>query len=37
VIHYSLQGDHAHLIVEAAGKDALACGMKSIAARLRAR
>ena len=34
VAHYSLQGDHAHLIVEAHGKDALACGMKSIAARL---
>jgi REP element-mobilizing transposase RayT len=34
VNHYSLQGDHAHLIVEAQGKDALACGMKSIAARL---
>jgi REP element-mobilizing transposase RayT len=34
VIHYSLQGDHAHLIVEARGKDALARGMKSIAARL---
>src|SRR5512145_2088549 len=34
VSHYSLQGDHAHLIVEARGKDALARGMKSIAARL---
>jgi len=34
VAHYSLQGDHAHLIVEARGKEALACGMKSIAARL---
>jgi putative transposase len=34
VIHYSLQRDHAHLIVESAGKDALARGMKSIAARL---
>jgi len=34
VNHYSLQGDHAHLIVEALGKDALARGMKSIAARL---
>ncbi|MGH7286559.1 MAG: hypothetical protein ACREI8_00885 [Myxococcota bacterium] len=32
--HYSLQGDHAHLIVEAKGKDALANGMKSIGARL---
>jgi REP element-mobilizing transposase RayT len=34
VNHYSLQGDHAHLIVEAHGKDALARGMKSIAAGL---
>jgi len=34
VTHYSLQGDHAHLIVEAKGKEALAAGMKSIAARL---
>jgi hypothetical protein len=34
VSHYSLQGDHAHLIVEAHGKDALSRGMKSIAARL---
>ena len=34
VAHYSLQGDHAHLIVEAHGKDALARGMMSIGARL---
>src|SRR5687767_2613124 len=34
VSHYSLQGDHAHLIVEARGKDALGRGMKSIGARL---
>jgi REP element-mobilizing transposase RayT len=34
VTHYSLQGDHAHLIVEAHGKEALACGMMSIGARL---
>jgi len=34
VVHYSLQGDHAHLIVEAKGKQALACGMKSIGSRL---
>jgi REP element-mobilizing transposase RayT len=34
VSHYSLQGDHLHLIVEAHGKDALARGMKSIGARL---
>jgi len=34
VAHYSLQGDHAHLIVEARGKEALARGMMSIASRL---
>ena len=34
VAHYSLQGDHAHLIVEAHGKEALSRGMKSIGARL---
>ena len=34
VVHYSIQHDHVHLIVEAAGKLALACGMKSIAARV---
>jgi len=34
VTHYSLQGDHAHLIVEAHGKEALARGMMSIGARL---
>ena len=34
VTHYSLQRDHAHLIVEASGKEALARGMKSVAARL---
>ncbi len=34
VAHYFLQHDHAHLIVEAKGTRALACGMKSIAARL---
>lgn len=34
VVHYSLQNDHAHLIVEASGKRALACGMKSVGARL---
>lgn len=32
--HYSIQHDHVHLIVEAAGKHALACGMKSLAARI---
>ncbi|MEN8160122.1 MAG: transposase, partial [Myxococcota bacterium] len=34
VAHYSLQRDHAHLIVEARGKAALARGMKSVGARL---
>jgi hypothetical protein len=34
VAHYSLQEDHAHLIVEAHGKEALARGMMSIGARL---
>ena len=33
LVHYSLQRNHVHLIVEAAGKQALASGMKSIAAR----
>jgi REP element-mobilizing transposase RayT len=34
VVHYSVQTDHVHLVVESAGKPALACGMKSIGARL---
>ena len=34
VAHYSLQGDHAHLIVEASSRRALANGMNSIGARL---
>jgi REP element-mobilizing transposase RayT len=34
VVHYSLQRDHVHLIVEAAGKRPLGSGMKSISARL---
>jgi hypothetical protein len=34
VVHYSIQRDHVHLIVEAAGKQALASGMKSIGPRL---
>lgn len=32
-MHYSIQSDHAHLIVEAASARDLACGLKSIAAR----
>jgi REP element-mobilizing transposase RayT len=34
VVHYSLQDDHAHLLVEATNATALSDGMKSIAARL---
>ena len=34
VVHYSIQRDHLHLIVEAAGKQALGRGMKSIGSRL---
>jgi REP element-mobilizing transposase RayT len=34
LVHYSLQGNHAHLIVEAVDADALGRGMKSIGARL---
>jgi REP element-mobilizing transposase RayT len=34
LVHYSIQRDHVHLIVEAASERDLACGMKSLAARL---
>ena len=34
VVHYSLQADHVHVIVEAASARDLACGMKAIGARL---
>jgi hypothetical protein len=34
LVHYSLQGNHAHLIVEARDQDALGRGMKAIGARL---
>lgn len=34
LVHYSLQSNHAHLLIEAAGAEALARGMKSIGARL---
>lgn len=34
VCHYSIQRDHLHLVVESAGKEALACGMKSVGIRL---
>jgi REP element-mobilizing transposase RayT len=33
LVHYSIQGDHVHLIIEAASARDLACGMKSLAAR----
>lgn len=33
VVHYSIQSDHVHLIVEAQGSEHLASGMKSIGAR----
>ena len=32
--HYSIQRDHLHLVIEAVSKEALASGMKSIAARV---
>jgi hypothetical protein len=34
LVHYSLQGNHAHLIVEARDREALGRGMKAIGARL---
>ena len=34
LVHYSLQGNHAHLIVEASDRDALGHGMKAVGARL---
>jgi REP element-mobilizing transposase RayT len=34
LVHYSLQGNHAHLIVEARDRDALGRGTKAIGARL---
>ncbi|MGI9431691.1 MAG: transposase, partial [Myxococcota bacterium] len=33
VVHYSIQSDHGHFLVEANGRDALGRGMKSLAAR----
>jgi len=33
LVHYSVQADHAHLIVEAASAHDLACGLKAVAAR----
>ncbi len=34
LVHYSIQRDHVHMIVEAASARDLACGIKSVAARL---
>ena len=34
LIHYTVQGNHLHLITEAAGKDSLARGMKGLEVRL---
>jgi REP element-mobilizing transposase RayT len=34
VVHYSVQRTHVHLLVEAAGKEALGRGMKAVATRL---
>jgi len=34
LVQYSIQNDHVHILVEAAGTQELACGMKSIAARV---
>ena len=34
VVHYSLQSNHAHFIVEAVGRQALGRGMKALGARL---
>jgi hypothetical protein len=34
LVHYALQGDHAHLILEAKGPEALGRGMKALGARL---
>jgi REP element-mobilizing transposase RayT len=34
LVHYSIQNDHLHALVEATSQRDLACGMKSVAARL---
>jgi REP element-mobilizing transposase RayT len=34
VVHYSIQRNHLHFLIEAQGKLALACGMKSLSARV---
>ena len=34
IVHYSVQRDHVHLLVEAQNNRSIACGMKSVGARL---
>ena len=34
VVHYSIQRDHVHLLIEAQNNRSIACGMKSVGARL---
>ena len=34
VVHYSIQRDHVHLLVEAHSNHSIACGMKSVGARI---
>ena len=34
IVHFTVQGDHLHLLVEAAGKDALVRGMTGLAVRI---
>ncbi len=34
VVHYSIQANHVHLVVESAGKEALGRGMKAVSARV---
>jgi hypothetical protein len=34
LVHYSLQGNHAHFVIEADGRDALGRGMKALGSRL---
>jgi REP element-mobilizing transposase RayT len=34
VVHYSIQRDHVHLLIEAHSNHSIACGMKSVGARI---
>ena len=34
VVHYSIQRDHVHLLIEAQDNFSIACGMKSVGARI---